>query len=96
MATLLQEDVVKKGEVRSKGSRDGVSALCFRESKKQIVPYFKVSFPRTAINEICLGPTNRWRDTREALEWFLAQNEFDDDDICRIKIRKAAASYRCR
>ena len=90
MATVFADRCCEKGEVPSKGSRNGVSDLCFRVSNKQIVPYFKVSFPTTAMSEICFRP-RIVRETQEALEWFLTQNGYD---IGRVKIREAAATYR--
>jgi len=70
---------------------NGPSAIAFRVSGSQIVPFFTLPFTPEAITDICLGPKNYARENRKHLEMFMLKNGYD---VGHITIVNSAATYR--
>ena len=63
----------------------------YRHSNNLLIPYQEISFPKSALKEICIGPMLDSKRVEKSIKAFLEANNFNSADI---KIVKSKVPYR--
>ena len=78
-----------ENEVRLLVHSDKDLAVQYRSKNNLIIPYIENFFPKEALKEIWIGPTNDMKRTRKSLETYLSHMGFSD-----VKIHESSVPYR--